>query len=124
MQMLHDAGVGLAAEERPVAVHAVTGEKAAPTLGDETRHVLVEGVGGLLGRGGGLKNCGCEARVCVGSGAPVVHLVETGLWKVNYRVEAFLVEDLEVTRGDYAEYLDDFVIVWVKTCHLKGWTCK
>lgn len=120
VQVLHHLAVGLPPQERPVAVHAVAGEQALLPLRDEPRHVLVERVCRLLGGRGGGQDRGREARVSVCHGAPVVHLVETGLGQVDDGVEPFLVEDLKITRRDDAVYLYDFIIVLIESSHLEN----
>ncbi|KAI6761887.1 hypothetical protein HG531_002440 [Fusarium graminearum] len=118
VQVSHHTLVGLSPQKRPVAVHAVACEEATLTLGDKSRDVLVEGIGGLLWSSRRLKNSGGEARFCVCLCAPLIHLVKTRLGEVDDGVKALFVENLKVSRCDDAVDLYDFIIVLVETSHL------
>jgi hypothetical protein len=99
-------------------MHTIARQETTLALWDETCDVLVESICGLLWRSRRLEHSSGEARIRVRLCAPIVHLIEARLREVNDSVEAILIKDLEVSCGDDAVYLDDLIVVLIKTSHL------
>ena len=51
-------------------------------------------------------------------GTPVVHQIHSFLRLVNCCAPATLIQHIEVSVRDNAEYFDNDIGVWIKTCHL------